>query len=114
LADFTAARLKDSGLIEVMARIEISNDPELDHCYPRMWPARVEIETTAGEKLSAAVDCPRGDPENFPTDLEILSKFDRLTKGLLSARNAARIKQMVGQLESIEDVATILNPAASN
>jgi 2-methylcitrate dehydratase PrpD len=114
LADFTAARLKDSGLIEVMARIEISNDPELDHCYPRMWPARVEIETTAGEKLSAAVDCPRGDPENFPTDREILSKFDRLTKGLLSARNAARIKQMVGQLESIEDVATILNPAASN
>lgn len=112
LADFTSDRLKDPDLVELMARIEIHSAPDLDALYPRQWPARVEISTAAGARLSGSVEFPKGDPENFPTAREMLSKFDNLTNGLISTAAADGIKDRVGRLEEIEDVSIILSPGS--
>lgn len=110
LADFTTDRLKKEDLAELMQRIEIQTDPHLDALYPRKWPARVEIITETDTRLSGSVEFPKGDPENFPTDQEMLAKFDGLTSGLITAAAAERIKYQVDRLEEIEDVSQILKP----
>lgn len=104
LADFSTQRLKEKDLIELMKRIDVQADPKLDALYPRQWPASVEITTMAGAKLTGSVEFPKGDPENFPTDQEMLAKFDHLTAGLITAAAAERIKAQVNQLEEIKDV----------
>jgi 2-methylcitrate dehydratase PrpD len=114
LADFTSDRLKDKDLVELMARIDVRVDPSLSALYPRQWPARVEIATTADAILTGSVEFPRGDPENFPTEQEMLAKFDHLTKGLIAASTADKIKQKVSRLEEIMDVSTILIPEQQN
>ena len=114
LADFTPERLEDRDLAGLMERIEITGDSGLDAQYPRKWAARVEIVTNAGEHLTGAVDFPKGDPENFPSEQEIMAKFDGLTRGLIGSAEADRIKQSVERLEDIEDVSLLLGPGEGN
>jgi 2-methylcitrate dehydratase PrpD len=109
LADFTNDRLQNDDLAKLMTRIHIESDPALDALYPRKWPARVEIVTTDDTRLAGAVDVPKGDPENFPTDTEIIDKFKNLTKALISSDAANKIVSAVVRLEDVKDVCKILN-----
>jgi 2-methylcitrate dehydratase PrpD len=69
----------------------------------------VEIVTTDDTRLAGAVDVPKGDPENFPTDTEIIDKFKNLTKALISSDAANKIVSAVVRLEDVKDVCKILN-----
>jgi 2-methylcitrate dehydratase PrpD len=109
LADFTNDRLQNNDLAKLMTRIHIESDPALDALYPRKWPARVEIVTTDDTRLTGAVDVPKGDPENFPTDSEIIDKFKNLTQALISSEAANNIVSAVVRLEDVKDVSKILN-----
>jgi len=110
LEEFSPARLREKDLAELMKCIHIESDPALDGLYPRKWPARVEIHTADGRVLSGRVEFPKGDPENFPSERDILAKFNSLTNGLLPPGAADRIIADVMQLEEIDDVAGLLEP----
>src|SRR5581483_4451368 len=62
--EFTPEVLRDPAVRAAMKKVECVRDPALDARFPRQWPAWVEVRTRAGAVLRAAVEHPKGDPEN--------------------------------------------------
>jgi 2-methylcitrate dehydratase PrpD len=110
LEDFSPERIGDSKMIRMMQKVRVQADPELSAMYPRKWPARVEIVKLSGERLTGAVDYPKGDPENFLSESEVVAKFKRLTKGLITETRADTLCGRVLSLNEVTDVSTLLNP----
>ncbi|MCP4579096.1 MAG: MmgE/PrpD family protein, partial [Deltaproteobacteria bacterium] len=104
LADFSSERIGDPDIHRVMELVNLRSDPELSRCYPRKWPARVEILTRDGRRLEAFNDHPKGDPENPLGEADVIEKFKALTNGLISASTREGIVERVLNLEEIADM----------
>lgn len=88
-----AARMRLAGLA---AKISVEAGAEFDAAYPARWGARLSVETTAGETLTAHCPVCKGDPESPVAPDEMRAKaamlFDRAG---LSARDAAALTDAV-------------------
>lgn len=79
LGDFNEDLLWDHDLRELMSRIEVSIDPDINAIYPEKWGAAVDIVLSNGSVLSKQTEYPRGDPENAVSANELIMKFKQLT-----------------------------------
>lgn len=106
LKDFSPQTLNDPVIREVMKKIQVYVDPELDAMYPGRWPARVTIETGRGI-FKGGTDYPKGDPENPVSREELEKKFYTLVQPVLGDKRANGIISAVADLPGIrspEDV----------
>jgi 2-methylcitrate dehydratase PrpD len=78
IEEFTEEALHDPRIREVMQRVEMIFDPEIDAAYPQRWMGKVQIETTDGDVFISHVAIPKGDPENTLERVEIEDKARRL------------------------------------
>src|SRR5262249_14502598 len=62
--EYTPETLADPAVRAAMAKVRSVRDAALDARFPRQWPAWTEVETVDGRVYRAAVDHPKGDPEN--------------------------------------------------
>lgn len=108
LADFTPENLFHPEVRELMDRVNLVADAELDALHPERWPAVVEISTKDGRVYTGRTDFPRGDPENPLTEEELREKFYGLVAGPWGEEKAKALSTAVLQLEEIEDVAGLL------
>lgn len=93
---------------EMMQRIECVEDSEIEINYPVRWPAKADIFTKDGRKLSTRVDYPRGDPENPLTWEELIEKFKQLTAPVYSEEQMDKIVTCVRNLEHEPDLNRLL------
>lgn len=98
---FTDAALAEPGLVDLMARVSFDVDPSLDSDYPRHWAAWVEIETVKGTTVTAAVDSPKGDPDNPLTPGELQAKFGDLSRRVLDEETT---RLLLGRLEELTEL----------
>lgn len=112
LADFTPENLYHPEVRELMGRVSLVVDAELDALHPERWPAAVEISTIDGQVYAGRTDFPRGDPENPLTVEELLEKFYGLVGGLWGEEKAKALGAAILNLEEVEDVSGLfkLNP----
>jgi 2-methylcitrate dehydratase PrpD len=75
LRDFDTTMLSEPGVRDVMARIRLVLDPELDQRYPAAWAAAVNVELADGTVRRVIVDAPKGDPENPLSADDLRAKF---------------------------------------
>lgn len=108
--DFTVERVRDPEMLRMMSKIQVRSDPVLSAEYPRKWPARVEIRMRSGQRLTGAVEYPKGDPENPLSESEVMGKFKSLTRGLIADERAEALCQRVMALEQVADVSMLLTP----
>jgi 2-methylcitrate dehydratase PrpD len=80
---YTAERLHDPTVRDLMARTDCYRDPSLDAPYPRQWPASAEIHLRDGRVLSTRVEFATGEPENPVRRDALVSKFVSLTSDML-------------------------------
>ena len=78
LADFTPEAIGDPTVRRLLSRISASMDQGYEARYPAEWPSGIRLTLANGSILSAAVDHPRGDPENPITPDELTDKFRQL------------------------------------
>jgi 2-methylcitrate dehydratase PrpD len=94
---YTAEKLADPVVRQLMARTECYTDPSLDAAYPRQWPAAVSIELQDGRTLATHVEYATGEPENpVPRDA-LVEKFVSL-----AAESVANARQLADRILSIE------------
>ena len=79
---FSIGAISDPGLTQLAARVDLRVDPELGARYPEQWPAVVEVELGAGQRLCRRVDHPRGDPEAPLSTEQLLHKVEVLLPAL--------------------------------
>ncbi|HEV8217657.1 MAG TPA: MmgE/PrpD family protein [Gemmatimonadaceae bacterium] len=97
LDEFEEHALRDERVLAFRDRVSMALDAEVDAEYPRRWIGKVEVETTAGDVLSARVDVPKGDPGNTLTRDELTAKALKLA----SFRAAATADEMHGAIERV-------------
>lgn len=102
---FTSSYLHDPQVRDIMGRVEVAVDPELDRYYPRQWAARVAVETADGRTLEAEVRAPRGDPDNPLSAGQVWDKFHLLAS--LGSRRGALIGSLGERLENLEQLETM-------
>lgn len=72
---FTDEKLKDPRIWDLLGKIKVVADPEIDALFPGVKRARVAITTTSGDTHQAQVDHAKGSPQNPMSDEEIVAKF---------------------------------------
>ncbi len=101
---FGPDRLNDPQLRALMAKVELSADPELSRNFPRQRAARVEIETTGGRKLTHSQETRTGDPEMPLSDEEHNDKYAELAVPVLGEPAARALLKDLWALETLKNV----------
>jgi len=76
--DFSDDALTDPRLRDLHDKVEMVFDERIDALYPHTWSARVELETSDGDRVVSQIDEPKGDPGNPLSRAEIEDKARRL------------------------------------
>ncbi len=108
LATFDEHRLSDARILDLVDRTRIVEDPKLNDGYPGGIPNDITMTFADGSKISKRVDFPRGHYRNPMTDDEVVAKFRRLAKGVVSDASADRILSQAWKLEELTDLRVLL------
>jgi 2-methylcitrate dehydratase PrpD len=111
LEAFTEERLASNILQDLMAKISLAHEPDLDKDHPAKFPAIVEIVTKAGDKHAARVDYPKGDSKNPMTTEELTAKFQQLAAQWPDGQRKRLVEQSLA-LEHVENMAALFDDEA--
>lgn len=104
LAAFTPERLADPAIRELMRRIELTVDPELDAAFPGQRAARVSMALDTGEMHHFFQPTRHGDPESPLSDADLSDKFRELVDPVLGESRAAQLLERLWQLDSCKHI----------
>jgi 2-methylcitrate dehydratase PrpD len=110
---FSPERIADPTLRALMDVVSCVHDPELDARYPQRWPAWVEVLTDDGQRLRAAVEHPRGDPENPLDDADVERKLVDLTTGIFDDRERRRVLEQAAELTGASPLDDLIDATAT-
>ena len=82
-------------LLEVMKKVEVKIDPEIDGLYPKQRGAIVEVQTLDGNVHSGRVNFALGEPENPLPDSVTREKFRQAAEPFLSKKSMDRLETML-------------------
>jgi 2-methylcitrate dehydratase PrpD len=105
LAAFEPGRLNDAATRNLMARIEVSIDPELDAAFPRQRAARVAFVARDGRREEFLQPTRVGDPDAPLSDAQLEEKFLELAVPVIGEEKAKALLQRLWKLESEKSLA---------
>jgi 2-methylcitrate dehydratase len=101
---FSDERIKDAATLALLDKIKITEEPALNDGYPKGIPNHLTITLKDGTKLDKRVDFPRGHAGNPMTDDEVVDKFNRLAKDVVSEDTAKKIIDRCWHLDELKDL----------
>ncbi len=107
-ASFSDENIRDAGVLALLDKIKIVETDACNAGYPEGIPNNLIIKTTDGRTLSKRVDFPRGHAGNPMTDDEVISKFRKLSDGVVSEATAQRIIDQSLSFDELKDPAELL------
>lgn len=99
LAAFTPERLQDPRVRELMRRITLNVDPQLDAAFPGQRSARIRIQTLQGETHEWFQPTRKGDPDAPLSDQDLSDKFIELAAPVWGQASAQRLLQTLWTME---------------
>ncbi|MSQ64512.1 MAG: MmgE/PrpD family protein [Betaproteobacteria bacterium] len=105
LAAFEPARINDGATRELMARIEVAIDPELDAAFPGQRAARVAIVARDGRQEEFLQPTRVGDPDAPLSDAQLDGKYLELAVPVIGEGKAKALLQKLWKLESEKTLA---------
>jgi 2-methylcitrate dehydratase PrpD len=94
LAAFEQDRLQDKATRDLMRRMEVHLDKELDATFPAQRAARVSIELADGRSEEYLQPTRKGDPDMPLSDQELNDKFIELAGPVLGAKAKPKLEQL--------------------
>ncbi len=107
IADVSPDVLNDTGIQQLMAKIKLVPDTELDvqrQREPSSWPAVVEVRMVDGASHVQRLDSPPGSAANPATAQQLSDKFHSLATRVLPDSQAQELWDRVGHLEAEDDL----------
>jgi len=101
---FSDEKLKDPRIWDLLGKIKVVADSEIDAMFPGVKRARVSITTNSGETHTAQVDHAKGSPQNPMSDEEIVSKFRANAEGVLDKTRQDEIIDATWRFDELEDI----------
>lgn len=108
-AQFKDEKLKDPKVYDMMQKVKVEADEEIEKAFPELKTAIVEIETSDGKTHSCRVDYPKGDYREPMSDDELREKFAGLCGDYLTEKRQQQIFDTVTGLEkhAVSDLMTL-------
>ena len=103
-AAFEPARLEDGATRDLMRRVDVAVDPELDAAFPAQRAARVAIESRDGRRDEFLQPTRIGDPDAPLSDAQLDAKFCELAGPVLGE---ARAQELLGRLWRLDALTTL-------
>ncbi|MBI4303250.1 MAG: MmgE/PrpD family protein [Chloroflexi bacterium] len=100
--------LHSPALLELIGKIKVDVDDEVEKMWPTAYANRVEVVTRSGKKYSELVEHHRGHNKNPLSNEEFEQKFDSLTRDLLLPAHRKELLSLLWNLEKVEDVSVIM------
>jgi 2-methylcitrate dehydratase PrpD len=111
---FTQDKWNDGKIKQIARKVKFICVPEMEKKYhyvvqpPFVLPGKLAIRTKNGEECSAAVEYPKGMPENPMTDEELITKFYMQARMALPKNRVEKIVFNVMNLDKINDIGSIV------
>jgi 2-methylcitrate dehydratase PrpD len=99
LSAFEPSQLEDPVTRELMRRIDVTVDPELDAAFPAQRAARIAIQTRDGRRGKYLQATRKGDPEAPLSDAELDQKYLELATPVLGEKRARELLARLWRLE---------------
>jgi len=109
---FDEKHLTDPNVRNLIQKIRIHRNNELDKLYPEGIPNLLKVKTKDGRELSKQVTFPRGHAQNAMTDQEVEEKFRRQASPVLSSAQIEHILSQLWRLEEQDEIGSILEAFA--
>ena len=113
LAAFEPEVLRDAGLRELVSRVSVAVDPELDAAFPGQRGARVRIHLHDGRTVERFRHTRKGDPDLPLTDEELTGKFRDLVEPVLGGAASDVLASRLWSLEDQSDLGDLTGPATT-
>ena len=107
LFDFNETNLWDDQIRQLLKKVKVSIDPDINANYPEQWGSTVEVALANGETIQKQSDFPKGDPENAVTSEELVEKFTTMTNDISATKKEQIIRDILA-LELIENTETLM------
>ena len=101
---FSDEKLKDPRIWDLLGKIKVVADSEIDAMFPGVKRARVSITTNSEETHTAQVDHAKGSPQNPMSDEEIVSKFRANAGDILSKEQQDQVIDLTWRFDELEDI----------
>jgi len=108
LDQFSSHRISDPKLLDLMSRVEVRSDADLDRRYPASTPNRITVTTRDGRSTVREVEFPKGHSGNPMTDGEVEDKFSRLADGEMAPARQVEVLRRLWELETETDLGSLL------
>ncbi|MGQ9601667.1 MAG: MmgE/PrpD family protein [Candidatus Bipolaricaulia bacterium] len=103
-SDFTKAALKDPLVLELLPKIKVVANPEIDRLFPRVKRAIVTITMEDGKSFRKEEDFAKGEPERPLSDEELLAKFRANAGAALTVPRQEELVEATLALEDFPDI----------
>jgi 2-methylcitrate dehydratase PrpD len=106
---FTEEALVDTARIALARRVEVVEDPALTALgRERRHRVRVEVYLRDGRRLEDSGEIARGSDQNFASDADVVTKFEKLAAATLQRQQVSRLRDLVLHVETLGDVREIV------
>jgi 2-methylcitrate dehydratase len=113
LTSFEKRRFLDPDVIDLMAKIDLQENPDFTSQYPDVWHCRIVAVTRSGERHEMHSVYPKGHPKSPMNDGEVEDKFIRLNEPLLGLQKCRAFFDFAWHLEQSQDVGEVFELLAS-
>ncbi len=106
---FSDAYLQDPDIRSLIASITIEEEPGFTQRFSDEYNCQMDITTTSGQHVSAAVVHPRGHFRNPMSDGDVEAKFQRTVAEVMPPEQIARVLAILWSLETAENLHACLD-----
>ena len=112
IAQFQDRKVRDKKVIEMMKRVTLLVDDELEKLGYDKVRARIRVKLKNGRVIEGRYDVARGHPEKPMSWSELGDKFRDCAELVLPEKNAEETIQLVGQVEELKNLRPLFNALA--
>ncbi|MCL2429093.1 MAG: MmgE/PrpD family protein [Alphaproteobacteria bacterium] len=106
--EFTPERIADPVVNDLISRVNVKVDPDMDAVYPEKYAGVVTIELRDGTRVRRRVDHSKGMPENRMTAAELAAKFNSLVTASAGAGVADELLAHLRGIFDSPDIAALM------
>lgn len=107
-SSFSDEKLKDPRIWDLLGKIKVVADPEIDAMFPGVKRARVTITDNQGDSHTAQVDHAKGSPQNPMSDEEIISKFRANAGDILSRETQDQVIDLTWRFDELDEIGSYM------
>lgn len=104
LRELEKENLLDPGIRELISKVIILSDPELESTFPKVRGAEVKITLADGGIIENRIDLPKGEIENPVSKDELIRKFINCTSQYLNDNSTNKIVEAIFEIDALDNI----------